>query len=57
MLAAIGQAIAVTYPIEQGCTEGQKDQCADLNLSHVVCSWCSAGGGSGALVVFVWCFV
>ena len=53
MLAAIGQAVAVTHPIEQGLAEYQKDQRTDLDRGHVVCSWYSAGGGSVWLIVLV----
>ena len=55
MLAAIGQAVAVAEPIEQGHAQYQKDQRTDLGRGHVVCSWCGAGGGSAWLVVFIRC--
>ena len=53
MLAAIGQAVAVAEPIEQGRAQYQKDQRTDLGRGHVVCSSCGAGGGSVWLVVFI----
>ena len=53
MLAAIGQAVEVAEPIDQGRAEDQNDQRADLNRGHVVCSWYIAGGGSAGLFVLV----
>ena len=53
MLAAIVEAIAVANPIEQDRAGNEGDQCAELDCSHVVCSWCIAGGGSVGLVVVV----
>ena len=57
MLAAVVEAIAVANPIEQGRADSEGDQCADLDCSHVVCSWCIAGGGSAGLVDVVGRFV
>ncbi|MEE8875069.1 MAG: phage major tail tube protein [Pseudomonas helleri] len=39
--------------MKQGRAAYQKDQRADLDRSHVVCSCCGAGGGSAGLVVFM----
>jgi hypothetical protein len=41
MPAAIGLAVAVADPIQQGRAAYQKDQRADLDRSHVVYSWCA----------------